>query len=144
MARSGRAVCARCGHDKPAYDVVCGGCGDRPEGDALLVAWLLSREHLDDPDLDHAAARVRQGHPVRPSAAQLERARTALGTQPAGDAGLSVAAWIGVAAASVVVTSAPGWATWWWWRTERPRTARQVLAASLVGAAAFMAWAWAG
>lgn len=129
-----RAVCVRCGADRPAFDAVCPACGHRPEGDGLLVAWLLSDAYLDEAGLERAAARIRSGEPVRASDRMLERARIALGRHVSRDAGLSRRARLGLLALGVVATAVPGLMLAWWWREDRPRSARQAFVLSVPSA----------
>ncbi len=126
-----RAVCQRCGGRRDRYDQICPHCGHRPHGDGLLVAWLLSTEHLSPEQLDAAAERIARGDAPRPSDRQLERARVALGRHFRSDPGLTVGQRLGWLAMSALLTPLPGWVAWWWWRRTRPRAAVQVLALSL-------------
>jgi|JI10StandDraft_1071094.scaffolds.fasta_scaffold111796_4 hypothetical protein len=126
-----RAVCVRCGSEKPGWDTICPGCGHRPEGEGLLVAWLLSDQHLGPTELQAAAARVRHGRPVRPSDRQLDLARRALGVHANDDPGLPLQHQVALLATSVLITGLVGVVMWGWWREERPRSARRALALSL-------------
>ena len=134
-----RAVCVRCGSAREDYRQICPHCGHRPEAEGLLVAWLLSDEHLDAAQLDAAAARVRNGESIRPSERMLERARRALGTHFASDPGMTVAQRFALLATSLLVTPLVGWVLWFWWRGRRPRAAMQALGLSLPATAVFTA-----
>lgn len=123
----GGAVCARCGAGKPAFDRVCGACGHRPDGDGLLVAWLLSDRFLPANQLPEVADRIQRGEAVRPSLRQLDRARRALGRHFASDAGLDRRARRSLLAANLLLTPLVGWTLWAWWRDERPTAAWQAL-----------------
>lgn len=139
-----RAVCLRCGADKGAPEHVCPACGHRPDGDGLLVAWLLSDAHLDADGLDRAAARIRAGEPVRPSPAMLDRARAAL-RPPAADDGLGPWRMAGLAILALLVTPAVGIALAIWWWGTRPRSARQALWVSIppgILASVAIGWLW--
>lgn len=141
-----RAVCQRCGGVKASYPAPCPACGHRPEGEGLLVAWLLSDEHLSGDALDGAGSRIRAGQPVRPSDRQLDRARRMLGQHLNTDAGLGAGRRRWLLAVSLLITPAVALtiAVWWW--TERPRAAREaaaigvpasILATLLLGWASF-------
>jgi hypothetical protein len=140
-----RSVCLRCGGPKAAYDAICASCGHVPEGEGLLVAWLLSEAHLDGAGLEAAAARVRAGEVIRPSEKMLDRARRALGRHAAEDAGLDVGARATLLATSLLLTPLVGLTAAWWWRETRPRAAAQALAMSAPVSVAMLvavAWAW--
>ena len=136
---SGRAICLRCGADKGQAARICPSCGHRPEGDGLLVAWLLSDAHLDDAQLDAAAARIRSGASIRPSEAMLERARVGLGVHRARDRALSPPQRLALLATSLLLTPLVGWVLYGWWRVERPRSATQALWLSLPVSVLYMA-----
>ena len=125
------AVCVRCGQERADWNQICPHCGHRPEGEGLLVAWLLSSESLDDKQLQAVGERIRNGEVIRPSAARLERARIALGQSMASDPGLTVAQRVGMLATSLLATPLVGLTCWLWWRRTRPRAALQSLALSL-------------
>lgn len=126
-----RAVCVRCGGERPRYDQVCPKCGFRAEGDGLLVAWLLSTEHFSEAELDRVRARVVAGEVIRPTARMLETARRATGAHFATDVGLDGRERLALLGVSIALTPLPAWvlAAWWW--NERPRAARQALALAL-------------
>ena len=131
------AVCVRCGGMRGSYADVCPACGHRPDGDGLLIAWLLSDQNLDEAGLGKVSARIMAGESVRPSSKMVEKARRALGKHVASDPGLSIAQLMGLFAVSVLLTPAVGWTLAWWWRTERPRAAIQCLALSAPVSLAF-------
>lgn len=139
---SGRSVCARCGAVRGHFRDVCAGCGDRPEGEAIAVAWLLSSEHLDDRSLDAAAERIRRGEPLRPSQSSLDQARRAVGADVSTDPGLDLRERILLLAVSLLLTPLPAWTAALWWRRERPRAAIQAFGLAVVGTVAF-AGLWA-
>lgn len=126
-----KAICVRCGMEKDHYGHVCPACGNRPDGDGMLVAWLASTEHLPAEMLEKVASQIQQGHPFRPSAAKLKLARKALGREISTDAGLTVGQRAALVACSILFTPLVGWTCFFWWRTERPRAAWQALALSL-------------
>jgi hypothetical protein len=139
-----RAVCVRCGGERSRWDAVCPACGHRPDGEGLLVAWLLSSENLGAAELDGTRERIRAGHPIRPTARMLELARKATGRHFATDLGLPTRDRLALLAASLLLTPLPGFvlAAWWW--NERPRAARQALALSLPAALVTTSWwVWA-
>lgn len=126
------AVCVRCGGRKSRFDQICPGCGHRPSGEGLLVAWLLSSENLDEAGLERASERIRAGESIKPSARMLDKARRALRAHFSTDPGLGVRGVLGLFATNVVVTPLIGWTlALWWWRGERPKAALQALAVSL-------------
>jgi hypothetical protein len=125
-----RSVCLRCGATRARFDAICPSCGHRAEGEGLLVAWLLSSEFLDDAGLDAAAARIRGGESIRPSARHLDRARRALGRHFSSDPGLTAGQRAALLVCSLVATPLPGLVLGWWWREERPRAALQAFALS--------------
>jgi hypothetical protein len=133
------AVCVRCGGFRAVFRDICPHCGHRPEGEGVLVAWLLSEENLDPERLQAAAERVRGGEVIRPSDRMIERARKALGTHFSSDPGLTVAERAGLLALGLLVTPLPGWVLWAWWRRERPRAALQALGLSLPASALWFA-----
>ncbi len=134
---SGGAVCVRCGGLRADFRQICPHCGHRPEGEGLLVAWLLSDEHLTQPQRDAAADRVRRGEALRPSDKMIERARRALGTHFSSDPGLSGPARAWLLLMGLALTPLPGWVLWAWWRRERPRAAWQALGLSMPASALF-------
>jgi hypothetical protein len=122
---------------------VCPGCGHRPDGDGLLVAWLLSTENLAEAELARTRDRIRAGETIRPTDRMLELARKATGRHFATDAGLSGRDRGLILATSLALTPLPGLvlAAWWW--NERPRAARQALALALPSALlTASAWVW--
>ncbi len=140
-----RAVCLRCGSDKSSSGGVCPSCGHRPAGEGLLVAWLLSEDHLPAEKLERAAARIRRGESIRPSDDMLDRARVALGRHASADPGMPRRQRMALLATSLVLTPAVGWMLWWWWAEERPRSATQALwlsAPASVFFTALVSWLW--
>jgi hypothetical protein len=133
------AVCVRCGGFRADYRLICPHCGHRPDGEGLLIAWLLSSEHLNDHQLEEAAERVRSGESLRPSERMLERARRALGTHISSDPGLTARQRLGLLVTSLLLTPLVGWVLWFWWRGSRPRAAIQALGLSLPATAIFTA-----
>jgi hypothetical protein len=141
------AICARCGAGRVGWASVCPGCGDRPEGDGLAVAWLLSRAHLDADELEEAARRIRDGWPLQPSEALLQRAIRAIGRHADTSVGLSTRAHIGLIALSWLVTPWVAWAVALHERDRSPKLSRQAawIAAPAtlgVGAAWLGIWLW--
>ena len=128
-----RAICVRCAADRVDFQAICPSCGHRPVDEGLLTAWLLSTEHLDEVQLDAAAERIREGHPIRPSSRQLTQARKALGRAFATDPGLDWPARIGLLVTSLVITPLPAWICFAWWLTSRPRAAWQSLSLAIPG-----------
>lgn len=120
-----KAVCLRCGSMKPTHESVCSGCGHRPEGEGLLVAWLLSDAHLDEAELARAGERLRAGEVVRPSDAMLEQARKALGRHATRDHGMEARERAILLSTSILLTPLVGLTLWLWWREDRPKSAIQ-------------------
>lgn len=132
-----QAVCGRCGGRKPDYDRICPHCGFRPEGDGLLVAWLLSSHHRDAAELDAIADRIREGELVRPSKRMLAAARRGLGRSWGSDPGMSRRQRLALLATSLLLTPLVGWVLALWWWGSRPRAALQALALSAPASALF-------
>ena len=132
-----RAVCSRCGGQKPDFDHTCPTCGFRPDGDGLLVAWLLSTHHRDADQLDAIAGRIRAGEVVKPSRRMLDQARRALGRSWATDQGMTRGQRTALIATSLFLTPLVGWVLAGWWREQRPRAALQALALSLPASVLF-------
>ena len=137
-----RAVCSRCGSEKTAFDGVCVECGHRPEGEGMLVAWLLSEHHLPRGSLEAAGARIQKGDPPRPSNAQLSIARRHLGQSVVGDPGLSLNEALLLLAGNIAFSPLIGWVSAIsWWKT-RPRAAVQsavlALPVSVLGTGLFV------
>ena len=124
------AVCVRCGSSRDGFASVCPTCGHNPTGDGLLVAWLLSEEHLNETELRHAAARIVAGEFVRPSERLVQKARLALGSHFRSDPGMSTSQRVGVLVTSLLLTPLVGWTLWYWWREQRPRAAWQAFSLS--------------
>lgn len=122
-----RAVCVRCGAIRPGWEGPCPSCGHRPEGEGVLVAWLLSDAHLSAEGMEAAAQRIQRGEPVRASDRMLETARVALGRHASKDPGLTRTQRLGLLSLSLLVTALPAMVLWWWWREDRPRSAVQAL-----------------
>ncbi len=131
------AVCVRCGAERQDFSKICPECGHRPDGDGLLVAWLLSEENLGVGNLGEVQRRIRGGEKIRPSARMLDKARRALGSHYATDAGLPVPQLVALLATNLLLTPLVGWvlAAWWW--GQRPRAAVQSLALTVPVAALF-------
>ncbi|MCA9571772.1 MAG: hypothetical protein KC656_28235 [Myxococcales bacterium] len=139
------ALCVRCGFTKADYLSVCPDCGHRPEGDGVLVGWLLSSENLDEAQMVATAARIRSGEPIRPSRKMLAKARRALGRQVATDPGLGLREALALLGANVLFSPLVGWtcAAWWW--SERPRASLQAVLLSAPASVAMTAlWLWVG
>ncbi len=134
---SSRAICVRCGGERSDFDQICPSCGHRPEGEGLLVAWLLSSHNLSGDELKQVQARVRQGEAIRPSGRMLDKARRALGSHFATDTGMDTRQRLALLATSLFLTPMVGWVLFFWWRSERPRAAVQALALSLPASVLF-------
>lgn len=132
-----RAVCVRCGASRSEFRDICPACGYRPDGEGVLIAWLLSDGNLDEAGLDAVAARVKAGEPPRPTQRMLDRARSALGGDLDSDPGLGSTERIALLLLSIFVTPLPAltMAAWWW--RDRPRAAVQALALAIPAAAVF-------
>ena len=132
-----RAVCVKCGSERARFDQICPSCGHRPDGEGMLVAWLLSSENLGDAELTGVAERIRHGEAIRPSGRMLDKARRALGQHFSTDEGLSNPQRIGLLATSLFLTPLVGWVLFAWWWSNRPRAALQALALSLPASVLF-------
>ena len=139
---TGPAVCVRCGGMRDGFDRICPACGHRPEGEGLLVAWLLSSANLGDDELVAVQERIRNGEWVRPSARMLDRARRALGTHASSDPGLTRREGLALLATVILATPLVGWVLGAWWWRDRPRTARQAVAIALPATVVFTVAAW--
>lgn len=137
-----RAVCARCGGMRDGYDRICPACGHRPDGEGLLVAWLLSSENLSDEELALVQTRIRSGEWVRPSGRMLDRARRALGTHVTTDPGLTSRQLFALLATVVLATPLVGWVLGAWWWRDRPRTARQAIWVAAPATVVFTVAVW--
>jgi hypothetical protein len=73
-----KAVCQRCGADKPGPLVPCRVCSHVPTGEERTIAWLLSDHHLSPRELERAASRIRAGERLAPPEELLARARQGL------------------------------------------------------------------
>lgn len=73
-----KAVCQRCGADKPGPLVPCRSCDHVPTGEERTIAWLLSDHHLSPSDLEAAAGRIRAGERLAPPEKLLAKARQGL------------------------------------------------------------------
>lgn len=134
-----RAICVRCGGERAGFDQICPSCGHRPEGEGLLVAWLLSDRNLGPEELRQAQARVRKGEAIKPSARMLDKARRALGSHFDTDFGLDTRQRLALLGTSLFLTPLVGWVLFAWWWTSRPRAAVQALALSLPATVLFTA-----
>jgi len=132
-----RALCVKCGGERTRFDQICPSCGHRPEGEGLLIAWLLSDANLDDEQLTRTRARLRAGEAIRPSAKMLDKARRALGQHFTTDDGLTTQQRLGLLATSIFATPMVGWVLFGWWWNHRPRAALQALALSLPATVVF-------
>ncbi len=129
-----RAVCVRCGGDKPRAMASCPSCGYLPAGEERALSYLLSSHHLDDEDLDRTAARIRDGERPTPPGELMDVARAVLtASSPASDdelphdPGLAkderIFVWLG----SIALSPMMALAAWWGWRERRPRAAAEAL-----------------
>lgn len=73
-----KAVCQRCGSDKPGPLVPCRSCTHVPVGEERTIAWLLSDHHLSPAELEVAAQRIRKGERLAPPEDLLDKARQGL------------------------------------------------------------------
>jgi len=129
-----KAVCHRCGGDKQGPFVPCRGCAFVPQKEERLTAWLFSLHHLDEVELDEAAARVRQGGLPDPSKKLKNAARKEMGAAPLPDGAqmpFTTATLMGIAFANLLLTPLAGFAYWLGLRKERPVAAAQALRITL-------------
>lgn len=73
-----KAICQRCGADKPGPLVPCRACTHVPLGEERTVAWLLSEHHLSPAQLAQASRRIRAGHRLAPREDLLAKAHAGL------------------------------------------------------------------
>lgn len=140
-----RGVCVKCGEIRSDWRGLCPTCGFRPSDEGVLVAWLLSDEHLDAGDLQAAADRVKSGQSVWPSERLIEKARQALGQTLSSDPGLDYPTRLGILLSSLFLTPLVGLTLWWWWRASRPKAALQALVLSApISALLFAVVLWHG
>ena len=128
------AICHRCAGPKKGPFVPCKNCGFVPTGEHRHIAWLFSREHLDESELQEAAARILAGSLLEPPKALLEHARESMGAKPLDQDALrplSSTQMLALAVADVVLTPLLGFAIWFGLRDERPVAARQSLRITL-------------
>ncbi|MCB9742903.1 MAG: hypothetical protein H6741_05330 [Alphaproteobacteria bacterium] len=158
--KQARGICIRCASYKDRALGSCPACGHRPEGEERVLAWLFSRNFLDEDELEEAAARLARRERPRPPARLQELARRALypgqggeagarGIRPVGadavphDRGLSGEQQVLLGAASVLLTPLLGFVYWWSLRQRRPVSARQALWVTLpVALVMSVIWAW--
>lgn len=138
---SPRGLCLRCGSTKGRALGSCPACGDRPEGDDRLLAWLVSRHHLSEPEFEEAARRLAAGEELRPPPEMLEQAGRALyrvGAEASvrGDEArdplfvdepLDGEQQVLLGLANVLFSPAVGLVAWYSFRERRPIAARQAL-----------------
>lgn len=108
----------------------CKSCSFVPTGEHRQVAWLFSREHLDEAELEEAARRIREGELPEPPRELLEHARESMGAKPLDQEALrplSSTQMLGLALADLLLTPLVGFALWFGLREERPVAARQAL-----------------
>ncbi|MFK7927297.1 MAG: hypothetical protein AB8H79_03865 [Myxococcota bacterium] len=134
-----RAICVRCGASRQSFRGICPGCGHRPVEEGLLVAWLLSTEHVESEALDAVAARIEAGDAIKPSAQQLKKAKRALGRTFQSDPGLSITHRTILLFTSLILTPLPAWFCFAWWLSSRPRAAWQSLAVAIPGSVLYFA-----
>ncbi|MBX2803429.1 MAG: zinc ribbon domain-containing protein [Myxococcales bacterium] len=139
MSQTTRCVCVKCGADRQEVAQICPSCGHRPEGEGLLVAWLLSDANLPAMELDQVQKRIRDGEVIRPSGRMLDRARRAMGATFATDEGMTSLQRLGLLATNLLATPLVGWVLVVWWRTSRPRASLQALALTLPASVLFTA-----
>lgn len=139
---SERAVCVRCGGDRVRYDAICPACGHRPDGEGLLVAWLLSTEHVSVDALGLVQQRIRNGERIRPSGRMLDKARRALGAHFETDRGLSAGQSLLLLSAVLLLTPLVGWVLGAWWWNDRPRAAVQAFAFAVPSTVLFTVGVW--
>ena len=117
--------------------MVCARCGHRPVDDGLLVAWLLSAEHLSEDQFESVSERIKSGETIRPSTKQLRKARKALGRSFTSDPGLTGTQRLLLLALSFGLTPLPAWVCFFWWISARPRAAWQALSIGVPASVVF-------
>lgn len=129
-----RAICVRCGGDKPRAMAPCPTCEHLPAGEERALSYLLSSHHLDDDELDGAAARVRAGERPTPPGDLMDVARAVLtASRPGGvdelphDPGMEPDEKLFVLVTSLLLTPLMALAAWYGWREQRPRAAKEAL-----------------
>ena len=97
---------------------------DRP------LAWLFSKDHLNDRELREAQQRIRAGETPDPSEKLLTMAREKIRKrtrEKAIDIPMTPTSLAGIAGLAIVLTPLSGFAFWWGFRHERPTAAAQIL-----------------
>ena len=97
---------------------------DRP------LAWLFSKEHLTDAELQEAQERIRAGETPDPSEKLLTMAREKIRKrtrEKAIDIAMTPTSLAGIAGLAIIFTPLSGFAFWWGFRHERPTAAAQIL-----------------
>jgi hypothetical protein len=130
------AICIRCGRGKDLPLARCAGCGLCPAGDDAVLSILASRRILDRKGLVAAAARIRAGERLAPSARMLDSARAILAgaateVPRVREARLGRRALALLVLGNVALTPMLGIAAWWRFRGRPGPAARQVLWATL-------------
>ena len=124
------AICHRCGSHKRGPLVPCKACTFTPTGPERPIAWLFSTQHLTEPELGFAQARIQRGDRPDPSRALQQEALLAMGARALPDDAhqpFGARILLGITAANVLLTSLVGYAVWLGLHNERPIAARQVL-----------------
>jgi hypothetical protein len=136
-----KAICHRCGAEKPSALDPCPDCAFAPQGEDRAVALLFSDAWLNEAERAEAAARVRAGERPQPSAAQR---RAVLGLKGPADA-LSRGETLRLALGCLLFSPLVAFAAALGWHTDRPAAAALALRVGLWSAAAEAAlWAqWA-
>ena len=137
-------ICHHCGGQKSGAFLPCPTCGYTPKPMDRPLAWLFSKEHLSDSELQEAQDRIRAGETPDPSERLLTMAREEIRRRTKAkttDHIMSTTALTGIAGLSVVLTPLAGLAFWWGYRHERPTAAAQILRITWpIGSAFIILW----
>ena len=141
------AICQQCGAHKRAPLIPCKHCQFVPSGDDRAIAWLLSREYLNENELSEAARRItEEKQRPDPSKALIYRAKDSMGAldfEQSQNRPLSNQEMWALGLANVLLTPLTGLAVWHGLQEERPKAANQAFKIT-VPIAVTLALFWVG
>lgn len=135
------AICQQCGVYKRAPLIPCKKCQFVPSGHERAIAWLLSREYLNEAELHEAARRITE-EKLRPDPSQalIYRAKESMGAldfEQSRNDPLSSFEWWALGTANLLLTPLTGLAVWHGLQVDRPRAANQALKLTIPFAVTF-------